>query len=292
MAFALQSLQAAYPHLRIEVGSCIPDLFKENWKSTGNRNRGHSISVPFRETAAQGIPYPVAWTQRLADRLGVKIPFMFEPPIFRITEDDWMRTHIPLEPFLVVNSGRKAHDGDCKYWGRHNWQAVVDGLKDHIHIVQVGGANDVHPELEGVSSHIGETDVRQLLTLISSPYCMGVLSHITFVYWLAVAQGVPTYCIANAREAPEFLRVSSDSRIYFAERGTYECPLSSCFRIRTHAHRDRDWRDKDCHRCLAPVKQGSEWLPACALAIKPSTIIADVLGDLEEGSSLSTGSVS
>lgn len=286
MAFALASLQAAYPTLKIEVGSCIPDLFRENWKSTGNRNRGYAISVPFRETADRGVAYPHEWTNRLAQRLRVPIPFKMEAPLFRLTEDDWMRTPIPLEPYVVINSGRKGHDGDCKFWGTHNWQEVVDGLSPYIKIIQVGGGSEIHPPLNGAESYIGQTDVRQLLTLISSPYCVGVLSHITFVYWLAVAQGQVAYCLANAREAESFLRVEDSSRIYFAEKGTYDCPLSSCFRIRTHAHNDNDWRDKDSHRCLAPVKIGLEVLPACALAISPAQVVADVLEDLVESYNL------
>ena len=216
-------------------------------------------------------------TKSFSEQLGIDIPFTYNPPIFRLTTEE-QKPHFP-QPYLVLNSGRKASDGDCKFWGTPNWQVVVDGLKDKFTIIQVGTSHDIHPKLDGTINHIGKTNVRQLLSLISHPDCLGVLSGITFVYWLAVAQGKRTYTICNAREHPDFLRVSELSRFYFAEKGTYDCPLNSCFKIRTFKHNDRDWRDKQL--CLAPKKIGLEILPACALAIHPQRIIEAVLNDLE-----------
>lgn len=215
-------------------------------------------------------------TKSLGEQLGIDIPFSYNPPIFKLTAEE----HNPIfdHPYLVLNSGRKAHDGDTKFFGTHNWQTVVDGLKEHFPIIQIGSPTDVHPKLNGTIDHIGKTTVRQLLSLVSHKNCLGVLSQITFVYWLAVAQGKQTYTICNAREHPDFLRVSNNSRFYFAEKGTYDCPLNSCFKIRTYKHNDRDWRDKQL--CLAPKKIGLEMLPACALAIDPNQIVADVLESL------------
>lgn len=277
LAIAVAALQTSQPHLKIQISSNANDLFKLNWETTGDKRNGFNPQVKFKPTSDAGISYPVQMTQALSQCLDEPIPFTFNPPIFKLTDKETQPQF--NHPYLIINSGRKKSDGDCKFWGTHNWQQVVNGLKDHVHLIQIGTKNDVHPKLDGTINYIGKTDHRQLLSLISHQHCLGVLSQITFAYWLAVAQDKRTWTICNAREHPDFLKISDNSRFYFAEKGTYDCELSSCFKIRTHKHNDGNWRDKSL--CESPKRIGLEVLPACALAIDPQQIIQDVLNDLK-----------
>lgn len=277
LALVLHAFERIYPFVKINVGSGYPELFKLNWASNDDTRQGVNPDINFKETAVNGVSYPVQLTSSLSSQLKVPILFSYRPPVFKLSDHETKATF--NKKYIVINSGRKGNE-DCKFWGTQQWQKVVDGLKDHITVIQTGLICHKHPRLKGAVDYVGQTTNRKLLALISHPNCVGVLSHISFTYWLGVAQGKPTYTVCNAREHPSFLKVSDYSRFYFAKQGTYPCKLNNCFKKYTQENSDKHCQE---HLCKSTVMQGNECLPVCALAIKPELMIKDVLKDLSKG---------
>ena len=53
-----------------------------------------------------------------------------------------------------------------RWWDIARYQRVVDEFKDRITFVQVGGAGEHHPRLNGVLDFVGKTDIRQIIRLM------------------------------------------------------------------------------------------------------------------------------
>ena len=101
--------------------------------------------------------------------------------------------------FWLINAGHK-DDYPLKQWGFENWQWLVSMLKDKIQFVQVGekAPKHHHPELEGVFSLVGKTDLRELVRL--SYHAQGMVSHVSLLHHLAAAWQKPCITIAGGRE--------------------------------------------------------------------------------------------
>jgi hypothetical protein len=279
-------LQQQYPFLKFTIGTNFRDLFQHNgWRMTHQHANGHIIQVGFGSNGERGVSYPLAAVRKVSGLLGVPIKFTPRYPIINVRDDEpkWEFT----KPYIVICSGHKQFDGGCKFWGTANYQTVVDALHKEIDFIQVGEmTNDhmrhTHPKLNNVIDLRGQTMGRGLLRLVSSPLCFSTLSGVTLLHWLGTCQNKLTYTVANSREHKAFVTASPLNRIYFAEKGTYDCPLSACYRNRVKRLNDGDVRDNANSLCLKPVSYGGETVPACALAIKPEQIINDIRKDLHE----------
>jgi len=101
--------------------------------------------------------------------------------------------------YWVLNAGYKA-DAILKYYPF--WQEVVDELKNHIQIVQVGSNGDVHPELEGTYSLVGETSVRELIQVIYRSE--GTIGPVSCQFVLSTAFNKPSVIVSGGKEPPRW----------------------------------------------------------------------------------------
>jgi ADP-heptose:LPS heptosyltransferase len=72
-----------------------------------------------------------------------------------------------------------------KWWYSGRYQEVVDYFRDLICFVQVGSKDDYHPRLKNVIDLVGETSIRDLVSLVYS--CDGALTPTSFLMHLTAA---------------------------------------------------------------------------------------------------------
>jgi len=138
----------------------------------------------------------------LANKLEIDIPFTTMNIDLHLTMEEKKRNIVQEKfgysgKYWVMNAGYKA-DAILKYYPF--WQEVVDELKNKVQIVQVGSNGDVHDELEGVFSLVGETSLRELIQVVYR--AEGTVGPISAQFVLATAFNKPSVIIAGGKEPP------------------------------------------------------------------------------------------
>lgn len=90
--------------------------------------------------------------------------------------------------YAVIDAGIK-HDFTAKGWSVRRFQEVVNRTKDKIAWVQVGGTNDIHPNLDNVINMVGKTNIRQLIQIVH--HSSLVLTPVSLPMHLAAAVQMP-----------------------------------------------------------------------------------------------------
>jgi ADP-heptose:LPS heptosyltransferase len=234
-----------------------------------------------------------AYHEFLSSTLGVEIPVTEFKGDIHLTEDEkkWIsQVHEILKfdaPFWIIVSGGK-FDFTCKWWGHHNYQKVVDEMRDKVLFVHVGEKNHHHPPLNGVIDLRGKTNVRQLIRLVH--HSQGIVCPVTSLMHLAAAvpakKGNPTnracIVVAGGREPVSWEQYPSHQFMHTI--GMLPCcQTGGCWKSRTVALNDGD--DKDNSLCAAPVtiSVGSQ-IPKCMDMITPTSVVANIYKYLEGGS--------
>jgi len=195
----------------------------------------------------------------LADKLGIDIPFTSMNIDLHLNNEE-KRRNIVQEKFKysgkywILNGGYKA-DAILKYYPF--WQEVVDELKNSVQIVQVGSNGDVHPELDGVFSLVGETSLRELIQVIYRSE--GTIGPISAQFVLSTAFNKPSVIIAGGKEPPRW-------QMYNYHRFLSVCGCLKC------APSNGCWTAKfqDCKSRVGNV-------PRCFAMISPQEVARNVL---------------
>lgn len=188
--------------------------------------------------------------------LGVKIPQTAITPELYLTQDEktW-----PIAPqygiegkYWVINAGSKSDYGLKQY---HRYQEVVSELFG-LTFVQIGQTGHKHESLTGAVDIVGQTNLRQLIRLISQ--AEGVLSCVSLPIHIAAAFKKPCVVVAGAREGTRWELYPNHQFLYV--NGCLPC-----------AAYDGCWRNNynDCNNKVTNV-------PRCLTLITPDDIIHSI----------------
>jgi ADP-heptose:LPS heptosyltransferase len=186
----------------------------------------------------------------LAQQLGVPIPWTSMNPDIHLSDKEKSDNvvHDLLRysgKYWVLNAGYKK-DAPLKCYPF--WQEVVDLLKNHIQIVQVGTKNDIHPELHSVFNIVGKTDVRELIRIIYR--AEGTLGPISMQFVLAAAFNRPSVIVAGGKEPPRWQMYNYQR--YLSVCGCLKCaPGNGCW---TAAYESCKSRVGNVPRCFAMIR--------------------------------------
>ncbi len=211
----------------------------------------------------------------LADALGVKVPLLTNRPMLYLSNEErgWLNqveeTTKKKGRFWLICAGHK-QDYTCKFWGRKNYQEVVDRLRGRVQFVQVGATEHVHPPLNGVLNLVGKTDSRQLIRL--AWHAEGAVGGVTFLQHIMAAHQKPYCCIMGGRE-PVIWNSYQKSQLFHTIGMLDCCRDRSCWRSRVVALGDGAEQDRSL--CDHPTF-GDEPVPQCMAMIRPEQV-ADII---------------
>ena len=297
MTNAVRDLHKTYPgKYQVEVRTPCNPIFDNNPYCTklaydeseyqkeevllhrGDRN-GHVFTIN-NEVMCIDMHYPiihesgtVGWhfghghTVWLEEVLGVPIRKTdIRPEIFMSqTEMDWISPVLAETgysgDYWCINSGSK---GDYTLKQYHQYQEVVNLLKDRVKFVQIGQAGHSHSALDNVINMVGKTnDIRKLFRVIHKS--LGVLTCVSFPMHIAAAFNKPCVVVAGAREGTRW-------ELYPNHRFIY---LNGCLPCASY---DGCWKSK-IEDCINKV--GS--IPKCMTMIKPERVADEVMMYYEGG---------
>jgi len=283
---AVRDLQRCYPgEFQVDVRTPYPDLWRHNPYLTPLQKNAPDVEpldcdYPLIQLANR-LPFHAlhGFVRFLNDHLGRQIsPTDFRGDIHLSPEEQAAPSQVEclLEsriPYWLISAGGK-FDLTIKWWEHARWQAVVDHFRERILFVQVGGARDFHPRLDGVLDLRGWTNLRQLIRLVYR--AQGVLCPVTCLMHLAAAVPTPAgqpplrpcVVVAGGRE-PVHWEAYPGHR-FLHNVGALPCSADGgCWKRRTVPLGDGDENDQPEHLCVAPVAD----LPRCMDLITPQEVI-------------------
>lgn len=213
-----------------------------------------------------------AFSDYLGGRLGIDLKMTYNRPFIYLSDSEkgWINQveeqTKEKTKFIVVNAGYK----DCfptKWWGRDNYQAVVDALRDRILFVQIGERGHHHPELNGVMNLLGKTDTRQLIRLCYWAACG--LGPSTFIQHIFAAHQRPYVCVHSGMEPLNWMQYSTQVTLTSLNRLPC-CIGAGC------------WKGK-LEDCAYPITKEGYRLPKCLDMIKPAQVIEAIEQMMENG---------
>jgi ADP-heptose:LPS heptosyltransferase len=276
MTGALRDLHRLHPgRYQTDVRTPYPDLWRNNPHLTTLDDGDDDVRVidlgypTIHRSNTEPRHVLQAFTDALGDWLGLRL----HPTEFRgdLHLDDAERTADTLVaracgrnvPYWVLVAGGK-RDFTAKIWATDRFQAVVDRFAGRIAFVQVGAAQDDHPELRGVVDLRGRTTLRALLGLIYR--AQGVLTPVSLAMHLAAAVettpsgGATRACvvIAGGRE-PAHWEAYPQHQFLHRNGMLPCCAMGGCWRSRVRALGDGSEHDAADRLCTDVVDN----LPRC-----------------------------
>lgn len=286
---AIESLEKKYPgQYRISIQTSVPAIFEYNPHiyPLGAKEDVLFVEMEYNlihSCNQRPVHFMQGFTEHLGEVLGIDLPLLVNKPYIYLDEKEtkWISQVQEVAgekfPYWVVNAGIK-NDFTAKYWGRKNYQRLVDKLKGKIRFVQIGSLEPTHyhPSLKGVIDLRGKTDTRQLIRLCWN--AQGGVGPTTFIQHIFAAFGKPYVCLLGGREPLSW--VHYPTQITLDSLGRISCcQTTSCWKSRTVPLGDGDKKDKD--PCLFPV--GSEPIPRCMEMISPNMVAASILSFYQGG---------
>jgi ADP-heptose:LPS heptosyltransferase len=226
-----------------------------------------------------------------AIRLAFNFPFAGEEDRLQLSMADTFRLHVstalhlPVPPsechgdihlssaerfappavpgrYWLVTDGAKG-DMPLKLWPTRFYQEVVDYFSGRLTFVQVGGAGNYHPRLNGAVDLVGKTGLRNLVKLVY--HAAGTLSPPSFLMHLAASVPTPDGSLRPAvvlhggRETPAYTAYPGHRAV--STVGLYDCcRTGGC------------WRSKPAE-CRYPVQVGAETVGRCMAETTPDEVI-------------------
>jgi ADP-heptose:LPS heptosyltransferase len=283
---AVRDLHVCHPRRFLtDVRTAHPDLWRHNPYLTPLSAQDRDVEMVrcrcplINEANFKPYHYLHAYTAYLSERLGLSIrPTAFKGDIHLSPEERaerclvalWTRTELPF--WLLVAGGKS--DITIKWWSWRRFQEVIDHFRNRILFVQVGEAQDFHPQLQGVLDLRGQTDLRQLLKLMY--HAQGVLCPVTAVMHLAAAVECrpdlaptrPCVVVAGGREPAQWEAYPQHQFIHTI--GALPCCREGgCWRARTVPLFDGERWDQPENLCLDVA--GS--LPHCMHLISVAEVV-------------------
>jgi ADP-heptose:LPS heptosyltransferase len=289
---AVRDLQAQAPgKYRVEVeGSALPIWHGNPYVTRINRalpfrafNVGYSTAI--NQCNQRVGHFAAGFTRDLSEKLGVSIrPRLMCPDVHLLPDEMDPRYRQVKGGYWVVVAGGKS-DYTAKVWAHAYWQVVVDALKADTQLVQVGSTESkhFHPPLKNVINLVGQTDLRQFMSLVY--HADGIICPVTCAMHLAAAFNKPCVVLAGGREPWWW---EAYTRETWAVSATEPCPddfvehrflhtmgeLPCCRKIGCWKSGLGEKRlGKNCRR-LVNVRGQKQ--PACMAAIAPELVIGAV----------------
>lgn len=266
---AIRDLHKAHPgeyltDVRVPTG--CEQIFENNPYITPIRDAEKGIKhirldySDIHNSGWSGRPFVGAHTLDLAKNLGIEIPMTSLRPEIYLSESEksWpspvFNEYGYEGRYWIINAGVK-NDYTLKYY--HNYQTVIDMLKDEVKFVQVGQLEHNHPALEGVLDMRGKTDLRQLFRL--SYHAEGSVNAVSLQMVIMAALHKPCVVVSGGRE-PVRWQLMPDHR-FLAVNGALEC-----------CRFDGCWKGKRSE-CVNMTDAGN---PLCMEMIRPEDIVRAV----------------
>ena len=250
MTIAVRDLHLAHPgEYKTDVRTRWPDLWLNNPYIT-ELEEGHKINLGYPLIQNTGsLSFADGFRLDLADQLGINIPHTTHNIDLHLTTEEKKRNIVQEKfgypgKYWILNGGYKA-DAILKYYPF--WQEAVDELKNKVQIVQVGSNGDVHPELNGVFSLVGETSLREFIQVIYRSE--GTIGPISAQFVLATAFNKPSVIVAGGKEPPRWQMYNYHR--YLSVCGCLKCaPGNGCW---TAKFQDCKSRVGNVPRCFAMI---------------------------------------
>lgn len=269
-------------HRQIPKGLVKPRIVDLNWGIHGtNDGRMHFIEC---------------FSRGMSESLGVQIPLTEPNGDLHLSAAEYSRDVAGIvgtdKPYILIAPSFKT---DCrtKAWPGEYWQAVVDGIKDRIAIVQVGHAPTISPTdgawltdkggrhyawpLSGVINRVGKTGVRDLMLAVRG--ASAVVGGITFVQHLAAAlrkpdgSRIPHITIAGGRES-QFVTQGHANHVLHTIGSMDCCKNGGCWK--SHLDGSTPNQNSASPQCLHPVTMGNNRFAGCMLRIRPPQVISTI----------------
>ena len=268
MTIAIRDLHLAYPgEYQTDVRTRWPDLWLNNpYINEISDEEGEHLSIGYPLIQNAGSKsFSDGSRLDLAHQLERVIPWTSMNVDIHLTDKEKEDNIIQREfsypgKFWILNAGFK-RDAVLKYYPF--WQEVVDLLKNKIQIVQIGTANDAHPELDDVFNLIGKTSIRDVLKLIY--WSEGTIGPLSMQFILATAWSKPSVIVAGGKEPPRWQMYNYHR--YLSVCGCLKCaPENGCWTAKY----------EDCKSRVGGV-------PRCYAMIPPEEVARNVLLYYEGG---------
>lgn len=288
MTAAIYSLHKAYPGKYITaVDSQWPDVFEHNpdvklledVKMMPGVDRLNMHYPAIHDCNVRGIHFMDGWCEHLGASLGIRVPLLTNRPhLYFDTPDPVPNVHDG--GYWLVCSGGK-NDFTNKLWGQHNYQEVIDLLKDKIKFIQVGATPEEHPPLRGVLNAVGGTTLRDLFEWTRR--ASGILCGVSLLMHIAAALEKPAVVIAGGREPVQWNAYPLQHYVHTV--GILPCRSVqgqkgvACWRSRVVSLGDNNELDKNtCEYPVVvnPAPPGYGVLPKCMTLIHPR-MVADLV---------------
>ena len=283
MTAAIYSLHRAHPGKYLTaVTSKYPEVFQysPDLAYAPGALPLHMHYPAIHESNDRAIHFMQGWCEFLGAALGVQVPLLTNRPCLYFADPA-----PPVEDFWLVCSGGK-RDFTCKLWGRHNYQEVVDRLREqgNVWFVQVGGdgPDEDHPRLSGVQDMVGKTSLRQLFDLTRRT--RGVLCGVSLLMHVAAALEKPAVVVAGGREPVPWNAYPRQHYVHTVGalpcRSTQGHVGGGCWRSRVVPLGDGTVLDEEpCQRPVdgTPTKLTRCIIPECMAMIRPAEVVELVL---------------
>ncbi len=280
MSGALECLHNQYPGQYITGIDCpVPAIYDYNpFVCDVKESEATVIDMEYpliHECNQRPVHFLQGYVDFLASKLNIPLKPSVNRPFLYLSREEklWMSqvqeaAGRPTK-YWIINAGIKS-DYTTKWWGKANYQRIVDHFKGKITFVQVGEKAHLHEPLEGVIDLIGKTDTRQLIRLVY--HSQGGLGPTTFLQHIHAALEKPYVCILGAREPVSWTHYPTQTTL--STQGSLECcKLGACWRSRTVKLNDGSTNDSNL--CEQPVL-GADPIPRCMQLIKPTEVIAAI----------------
>lgn len=282
---AVGDLKESYPNYQIDIRSPANEIWENNPRLTPLREDDKEVEVfniqydEINVSGWSGIHFTDAFRHDLEKKLKVPIKKTgIKPELWVSEQEKYWINQVEVEfgwkgDFLLINAGHK-QDNELKHYPFY--QEVVDlankYFQGRVKLVQIGHANHVHPELKGVLSLVGKTDLRQLIRLAYwSKMSVGPIS-LQFIISAAFEQ--PAVVVAGNKEGPRWQ--SYNWIRYITNVGSMEC-----------AKFDGCWKGGSIKgKCESLIKTNKGMVPKCFEMIKPYMVF-DAIKSYYEGGRLS-----
>lgn len=282
MTRAVADLAMTYPNWRIDVRSPCPAIWENCPYITELDETAPDVEVfdikydAINDSGWSGIHFTDAFRLNIEQQLGCKITKTGYKPELWISdmEKSWIN-QVEVQfgwkgPFWLLNAGRKP-DNELKQY--HRWQEVVDLLNEffqgRIKIVQIGHKDHIHPELNGVLSLVGKTDLRQLIRL--AWWAHGTIGPLSLQFVISAALGQSHVVVAAGKEGVPW-HLYPHGRYIYTNGALNCCAWDGC------------WLGGKKGRCVDLIDE----VPHCMRLIEPY-MIADAVKMYYRGGRLGWG---
>lgn len=294
----VRDLKLAHPEVSVQVEATGAEpLLAYNPYVSKDNGDATLVALDYRGAIAEcartnpQIHYLGEYYRDFARKYGVEIPMTEPRPDLHLAPTERDNPRYPYRYWVVI-AGHKS-DMPTKAWSAERFQAVVDKTgKEGYRWIQLGGRTSgrikhTHFPLHGVANLVGQTDLRQFLTLIY--HSAGVLCGATMAMLVAAAFWKPCVCIAAGRESWYWLSFSRDNpawgsladKIVTPHRclstiGRLDCCLKAPCNARQLKAPHNDSEFPEGFLCKRPVEEGRQTLPECMRMITVDDVVAAI----------------